>query len=63
MTEAESERELYRIKCKHLGMEDMCFAHNGWSTNNMMHITLACDCNCRRMKNYDRKHSIKSSTS
>lgn len=50
----EEERENYRMKCKHLGMEDMCFLHSGG--NGYSHITMACNCNCRRMKNYDRKH-------
>ena len=50
----EETRENYRMKCKHLGMEDMCFLHSGG--NEYFHITMACNCNCRRMKNYDRKH-------
>lgn len=57
------DREMYRIKCKHLSMEEMCYAHSGWSTNGMMHITMSCDCNCRRMKNYDKKHNNQSSAS
>lgn len=63
------ERELYRLKCKHLGTEDICLRDSGfcgglWYKNHKtgesgysgMHMTLACDGNCQRMKRYDKLH-------
>ena len=62
MTEQEIDREMYRLKCKHLGYEDMCYAHSGSGmspTGVFMHITMGCDCNCPRMKRYDKKQQQK----
>lgn len=53
----DAEREIYRSKCKHLGVEDMCYLHSGG--NGYFHISMGCDCNCRRMKNYDKKRKEK----
>ena len=55
LPEEPQERYLYRIGCKHYGMEGICFKHSGY-LNKTTHITLQCDGNCRRMKNYDKKH-------
>lgn len=52
--EEPTERWLYRMKCKHYGMEGICLKHSGY-LNKTTHITLQCDGDCRRMKNYDKK--------
>ena len=52
--EEPQERYLYRIGCKHYGMEGICFKHSGY-LNETTHITLQCDGDCPRMKRYDKK--------
>ena len=49
-----SEREAYRIKCKHyLYGSDGCAFYS--QTSNGWHLSIACTGDCRRMKNYDKK--------
>lgn len=58
MTEQEQKREMYRRGCEHLLMEDMCSLHSGSGrslTGVYIHITMGCDCNCPRMKRYDKR--------
>lgn len=55
MTELEIERETYRTKCKHHSYEDVCCLKSGW--NGSFHMTWGCDCKCRRMRNWDKKHN------
>jgi len=63
------DRELYRLKCKHLGCEDICLKQSGyygglWYKNQKtgeegysgMHMTFACSGDCPRMKRYDKLH-------
>lgn len=63
------EREEYRMKCKHLGTEDICLYQSGyygglWYKNQKtgeasysgFHMTIACTGDCRRMKRYDKLH-------
>ena len=53
--EETTERMLYRMKCKwFLDASEGCAKHsqggNGW------HFLARCTGDCRRMKNYDKKH-------
>lgn len=54
--DAQSEREMYRIKCKHyLPENEQCCLKSGW--HGSVHLLIGCDGDCRRMKNYDKKHA------
>ena len=49
-----NDRELYMMKCKYYDYE-MCLKDTGYYGPGV-HMTFGCDGNCRRMKNYDKKH-------
>lgn len=62
MTES-NEREAYRKRCKHYGVDGNCLSGKRVSAYGYTHISLlkahiqiACtpDCNCTRMKRYDK---------
>jgi hypothetical protein len=44
----------YMQKCKHYsGYSGQCYKKS--DSNNGWHLNMSCDCNCPRMKNYDKK--------
>lgn len=56
------EREAYRMRCKHYGVDGMC-----WKRSSLQefydeagklifkgHVNLDCDCDCARMRRYDK---------
>ena len=62
------EREAYRMRCKHYGVEGNCLSRKRVSDDGYTHISLlkahiqiACtpDCNCARMKRYDKMNKHK----
>ena len=57
--EEPQERTVYRDKCKHHGMEDICYYYSGY--RGWGHTTIACTDTqkCPRMKRYDKLHSRK----
>lgn len=57
------EREAYRMKCKHYGVDGNCLSGKCVSCDGYTHISImkthvqivcAPDCNCARMKRYDK---------
>lgn len=58
MTESK-EREAYRMRCKHYGCDDGCGKRSYVKRINDIHsigVVILCtpDCNCARMKRYDK---------
>lgn len=53
------EREAYRMKCKHYGVEGLCCDKSHYYSKGILTIAveIACtpDCNCARMKRYDKR--------
>ena len=65
----ELSRDAYMATCKHRGMEDICLKQSGyygglWYKNQKtgeagysgIHMTIACDGKCPRMRRYDKLH-------
>lgn len=70
MIDTQYKREEYRMKCKYYGCGDICLKESGFYGGlrfknqetgkcgySGMHFTIACHGDCRRMKNYDKKHA------
>lgn len=72
MTETK-EREAYRMKCKHYGVEGNCHKQSGelgrkltvvdrqfrWVSTGFIDVLCTPDCGCERMKRYDKLNKDK----
>lgn len=52
------DRAIYRSQCRSYGYTGSCYKYSGMY-GPTLHITMACDGNCRRMKLYDSKNGLK----
>lgn len=63
MTESK-EREAYRKACRHYGVDGMCWKRSSlqefFDEAGMLifkgHVNLDCDCECARMRRFDKQH-------
>lgn len=51
------ERAMHRTKCRNYGYTGSCYSHSGMY-GPTLHITMACNGKCRRMRKYDKEHGL-----